>query len=181
MKKENGILTLEATISLTAFMMFILFFLNFAKVYQAQNIVAYGAYETARKISLETYTAEAIASSDIGALISEVLELKLGTTELDGGDIFLLTNGSIQERAKSSFVTAVSAESESLANKYLQDAGIRNGISGLDFTGTALHSNDILIVISYKVDLVFPFMGIDSIGMEQRAQSRLWKFTEWSD
>ena len=180
MKKENGILTLEASVSLTAFMLFILFFLNFAKVYQAQNIVAYGAYETAKQISLETYTSEALVASDIGALVGEILELRMGTAELDEGEVFLLTNGSIEERVKKRFITAISAGEETQADAYLQSVGIKNGMSGLDFTGTKLKDEEIVILINYKVQLMFPFMGIDSIEMEQQAKSRLWKFTEWS-
>lgn len=192
MKRNNGIITIEAAISLTAFIFCILFFLNFAKVYMAQNIVAYGAMESCRQYSMDYYKMAALGSTGAGGLVAEILDFwadgeDSGATEadLEAGDVFMLQGGGSVPKIEKYFAASISGDLNgdwSQANRYLEGVGIEGGMSGLDFGGTALlDSQDKIVVhITYKVKLLFPFFGMDEIEMEEEAASRLWKFVKWS-
>ena len=125
--------------------------------------------------------AETLVAFDIGALVAEIMELAAGTNELNEGEILLLKEGSIEDRVKTKFERVISASGKESANEYLLSVGVENGINGLDFQGTKLTDDEIVVSIKYKVKLMFPFIGIDSIEMEQHAKSRLWNFIEWSN
>lgn len=177
MRRESGILTIEATVSMTAFIFFLLFFMNFGKVYMAQNMIAYGTYEAAKAISLDHYVAEAEGNTQIGELVSSFQELAAGITDLDNGEIFLLQGGSIDALAREDFIRAIAAGGEPEADRVLKAVGIENGVSGIDFTCDLANGN-ISIDAECRVKLLFPFLGVDSVEIKHHAGSRLWQYVE---
>lgn len=181
MRKESGILTIEATVSMTAFIFFLLFFMNFGKVYIAQNMVAYGTYEAVKAISLDHYVAEAEGSTQVGELVSSIQELTAGITDLDNGEIFLLQGGSIDALARQDFIRAIAAGGEAEADQALKAVGIENGIEnsekGIKFTCN-YKDGTISIDAECRVKLMFPFLGVDSVEIKQHASSRLWEYVE---
>lgn len=177
MREERGILTIEATVSMTAFIFFLLFFMNFGKVYLAQNIIAYGTYETVKAISLDHYVARAEGSTQVGELVSSIQELVAGITDLDNGEIFLLQGGSIDALVRQDFIRAIAAEGDADADSALKAVGIENGVSGIRFE-CKYTEDSISVDAECKVKLIFPFLGVDSVEIKHHAGSRLWEFVE---
>ncbi len=192
--KNRGSITLEATVSLTAFLFCIMFFLNFARVYMAQNIVAYGAMEASMQFSMDYCKAAAYGSSNIGGFVAEIMGIFANgedyhedAPELEAGDIFMLNGGGSQSRIENYFAKSITGNMDegsfrANADECLMAVGIEHGMDGLDFSGTALlnSQNKIQVNIRYRVKLLVPFLGISEIEMEQKASNRLWKYTKWS-
>ncbi len=177
MRRENGILTIEAAISMTAFLFFLLFFMNFGKVYMAQNMIAYGTYEAVKAISLDHYVAEAEGSTQVGELVSSIQEMDTGDTDLDNGEIFLLENGSIDALARENFIRAIAASGDTGADRLLKAVGIENGVNDIHFT-CKLTDKIIFIDAECRVKLMFPMLGVDSVEIMHHAGSRLWQYVE---
>lgn len=177
MRRESGILTIEASVSMTAFIFFLLFFMNFGKVYMAQNMIAYGTYETVKAISLDHYVAEAEGNTQIGELVSSFQELITGVTDLDNGEIFLMQGGSIDALARKDFIRAIAVSGEEEADRALKAVGIEDGVDGINFT-CDFANGIISIDAECKVKLMFPFLGVDSVEIKHHAGSRLWQYVK---
>lgn len=72
-KSEKGLLSLEACISVTIFMFFMLFLYSFFGIFEARNEMAHVLLSTANSMSLDTYENEKLQNSgNIASLISSV-------------------------------------------------------------------------------------------------------------
>ena len=54
-KREQGVLTVEASIVLTVCILFILFLFSFARIYSAQSMVGHAVIQASDAIALESY------------------------------------------------------------------------------------------------------------------------------
>lgn len=172
MKNNKGILTIEASLVLTFFIMFILFFLSFGRVYRAQNIVSHGVLQAADSISTESYIRENTPEDSV----SDVLYV---SQHIYGGDsvsedaLTSLKKVNFSKLAKDKF-TAVVAEDTSKADAVLRSVGVKDGLSGIDFTKSKLKSSDdeTIIYASYTVELQFPLFGVREFNMSKAAKVR---------
>ena len=84
MKKENGIITIEASLAIALFMFMIMFILSFGNVYRAQNIVSHATLQTSQGLAVESYFRETLSddSSKIGSVLFFVNEI-LGAFGVD--------------------------------------------------------------------------------------------------
>lgn len=72
-KKEDGVLTLEASISLTIFIFMMLFLYSLFVVFEARNVMAHATLATADSLSIDVYETEKISGSDdLGTLMSDI-------------------------------------------------------------------------------------------------------------
>ena len=62
-KRSDGIMTIEASISFTIFILLIVFILSFGKLYIAQNMVNHAVLQTARNLSIQTVYDETLPDS----------------------------------------------------------------------------------------------------------------------
>ena len=63
-KRSEGIMTIEASISFTIFLLLIVFILGFGKLYIAQNMVNHAVLQTARNLSVQTVYDETVPDSN---------------------------------------------------------------------------------------------------------------------
>lgn len=64
-KRSDGIMTIEASISFTIFILLIVFILSFGKLYIAQNMVNHAVLQTARNLSIQTVYDETLHDSKV--------------------------------------------------------------------------------------------------------------------
>ena len=64
-KRSDGIMTIEASISFTIFILLIVFILSFGKLYIAQNMVNHAVLQTARNLSIQTVYDETLPDSKV--------------------------------------------------------------------------------------------------------------------
>jgi hypothetical protein len=175
-KDESGTIAIEATISLTLFILFILFFMNFAKIYQAQNLMAFGALETAKAISYENYMKEALLETDIGGVLDALANLQGDVT---GEDKEAILMGGLEQRIQKHFYQFINGDGQAGADQYMKMLGIKDGTAGLNFSSSSLDDEKVVVSVHYQVQFMVPLFGIDHVDMEESAASRLWKFTKW--
>lgn len=185
--KNRGSLTIEATVSLLLFTLFLLFFLNFARVYRAQNLVASGAYNAAKDLSIEYYGKSAYEKTSVGKIMGfyyDIVELiNLISTNTSQGQSSTDWYGDLPTAAKNKFGLAITAQmqkeySADAADRALKAVGIKDGLDGLDFSASMKNGDDVEISINYTVELMFPSFGISEISMTQKAVSKLWQYSE---
>jgi len=172
-KDEKGMLVVEASLALTAFMFFILFFLSFARVYRAQEVVSHATFQTAQTLAVESYTRETIGEAGTLGAISKLSDFITNITGksrpalLDKyssyGSVANLKGIVLEEFAMSI------GEDIGTADAKLKQLGVKDGLNGIDFSGTSISGSQITIKINYKVKLQFDFFGVDELGLSKTA------------
>lgn len=175
MKKENGIITIEASIVLPFFMMFILFFMGLTRVHTAQNIVSHGTIQAAKSMSINSYLRKSVAGTATGKIITFVTAIFVSEDDPVGNPIAnnllpLSDPGvALNQVIKENFVRSI-AEDEQEANAIL----IGVGIDSIDFSESQVKGEDIIIVAKYTVKLQFPFLKEKEVSLVKTAKSRMF-------
>lgn len=182
MKRQDGSITLEATISLVTFCLFLLFFLNFARVFRAQNVIAHGTLNAAKNMAIENYWLGGYSDTTIGSTVNAIWDL-FADSARNSEDMYSSWNaaGGVTDIAKQYFVDSITDTGNRYgdADERLKSLGLENGMASLDFSETKMTDQDITVKVSYSVKLMFPFFSIGEIKMTQSSTSRLWKYQDW--
>lgn len=170
MKKEKAALTVEASLTLTMFMFFVLFLLSFNRVYSAQNTVSHATLQAADAVSAESMLRANSTEQNIADLLIVSNHIYAGDT-IPASAVEKLTNNNIVEVARKDFIAAI-AESEAKADAVLKKYGVKNGISGIDFSGCSYNADtgETIVYVKYTVELQFPMLGFKEFPMTKAAK-----------
>ncbi len=171
-KKEQGILTVEASIVLTLCTMFLLFLFSFARVYNAQSLVSHAVLQTSDAVALESYWREEIYHGDAEEAMKLANKLD-GTNSFSAENLKSLRSADVPKIAKEKFIYAIS-NSESKTNEKLKSLGVKDGIAGMNFSSSRmdLGSDDVIIYVNYTIEMQFPFFGLKEINATKAAKSK---------
>ncbi len=172
-KNEKGLLSVEASLALTAFMFFILFFLSFARVYRAQEVVSHAAFQTAQTMAVESYARETIGESGTLGAISKLSDF---ITSISGKSrpAYLDQYSSYGSVANfkgilaEEFAASIGTDSTA-ADAKLKQLGVKDGLSGIDFSGTTITGSLIKVKVNYKLNLQFNFFGVNELSLSKTA------------
>ena len=171
-KKERGILTIEASIVLVFSTLFILFLLGFARIYSAQSVVSHAVIQSADSLALESYLRETAltgSEADIVALANRLT----GSTDISADSFTSLRSAYVPKIAEEKFIYALSDSKEN-ADEKLKRLGVKDGLSGIDFSACKvdLGKDDVIVSISYTLKLQFPVFGMSEIKVTKSARSK---------
>ncbi len=171
-KRDQGILSVEASIVLTVIMMFILFLLSFAQVYSAQNLVSHAVIQSADATAMESYLRETALygdEADIARLAKEIDN----SSDVSVDSFVSLRSADIPAVVREKFISAL-ANNESNADASLKRLGIKNGLAGVDLSGSKidLSSNDVIVFANYTIKFKFPVMGMKEIPVTKAARAK---------
>ena len=199
-KRQEGILTLEASISLTIYLFAMMFLMNFGQIYRAQNYMTHGLLQTGRMLAFSSYeygteTTFSKLSNEFMGSVTRLFSSVDDSGILNGtivGDTILegtrlddnvvprskieqnWTDGKYSEAAKTAFGYCAGRNTRE-TNQELKRYGIAGGIESVDFTKTCCVGSDLCLRVEYKVDLPFAFFNISDIKMHQQIVCGLWK------
>lgn len=180
-KKDEGMIALEATISLVFFSFVMLALYSLVTFYMAQSIIGHALVESCQSLSLETYATDQLSSSwTLGGQLTYLLN----AVEADGQFVsnqkwFKETYGTdaqVVNVCRTRFMCYLGGGDESNADKMLRGLGIRGGSGGMDFSASKLADSDLTMAVSYEIQLLF---GVERLNLfrfqtTQSACSRIW-------
>lgn len=175
-KRSDGVMTIEASISFTIFLFVIVFILAFGKLYIAQNMVNHATLQTARNLSVQSVYDNKVSETYVGSVLE-------GKKRFEKYVKLLFSQGEYPSKnqmnemehqedvvsVKSEFQHVLTANSTFDADSYLRWAGVEHGISDIKFDDSVI-GDDIVIKASYKVRFNFPFIGKKYLKMYQAAK-----------
>ncbi len=171
-RRELGVLTVEASIVLTLCTFFILFLLSFARIYTAQGVISHAVLQASDAVALESFLRETAlngSEEDVVALANKLT----GSTTLSAESFTSLRSANLPAIAKEKFVSAL-AKTEAEADEKLKNLGIKDGLSGVDFSGTYidLGDDDVIVDIDYVLEMQFSVFGGNEIALSKSAKSK---------
>ncbi len=171
-KKEQPLVTVEASIVLVFCTLFILFLLSFSRIYSAQSTVSHAVIQAADSLALESYLREtALTGSE--ADIIELAERLTGSTTISADSFLSLRSAYVPTIAKEKFIYALSDNRDN-ADQKLKNLGVKDGIDGIDFSASKvdLGNDDVIVYINYTLKLQFPVLGMKEINVTKAARSK---------
>lgn len=173
MRNEKGSLTVEASIALVVFIFFIMFFLGFNSVYRAQGMVSHAVLQTSQSLAISSFLRETVSSektvSNAQSLLKFVETISKKQFSFDDGFQSLGASGINQEeQIRKQFVYAI-ADSEVGADAALKAVGVKNGLSGIDFSDSIVRDSKIYVCARYTVELPFSFFGKKEVTLTKVA------------
>lgn len=171
-KREQGVLTVEASIILTLCTMLMLFLFSFARMYNAQSLVSHAVLQSSDAVALESYLRETSFNSNEADVVDMANKLT-GSNSVSADSFTSLRSADIPKIAKEKFVYAI-ADSESEADEKLKSLGIKDGLAGVDFSGSRMElgNDDVIVYANYKLKMQFPIFGMDEISVSKAAKSK---------
>lgn len=196
-KRNNisGMISLEACISVLAFMMLMLLMAGLFRMFMAQNATAHAALETAESLALDAYQAEKleVARMDSMETWKSVNNFLNGLFAAGADENFSSfdrwydgkESGTIQEKenakvllentVKTRFVAYLTGGDEDEADAMLTRLNVVDGLKGINFSGSRVENGVLYVNIKYKLKYDFQIGGLGQIDVEQESCSKLWK------
>lgn len=186
-KKERGLLSLEASISLTIFIFLMLFFYSFFIVFEARNIMAHTLLATSKSLSLDSHESEVFdKSGDLSQIFYGIYNNTINasskgytSTNNWGVDTDLGNEEQKAELAnlvKQRFVAYFSDGNTSKANELLKNRyHVKNGLNGVDFSETKIVDGKLYISMKYTLEYEYQVFGKGDLTLKQSCCSKLWK------
>lgn len=171
-KREQGVLSVEASIVLTLMLMFILFLFSFARIYRAQNLVSHAALQTVDAVALESYLRETALQSDTEDVVYLASHISQSTA-ISKESLESLRSADVPKIAKQKFIAAI-AKTEAEADEKLRLMGVKDGLDGIDFSECKmdLTSDDVIVALQYTIKLQFPVFGFEEISVTKAAKAK---------
>ncbi len=171
-KREQGILSVEASIVLTLCTLFILFLFSFARLYSAQSQVSHAVLQSSDAIALESYLRENTLHGDEADVV-ELANRLTGSTTVSADSFTSLRSADIPKVARDKFIYAI-ADSEAKADAKLKSLGVKDGINGVDFSYSKmdLGNDDIIVYAKYTIEMQFPVFGMKEIAVTKAAKAK---------
>lgn len=184
-KKEEGVITLEACVTVLLFLMLMLMLSSLFKLFMAQNATAHVLLQTSQSLSLDTYSAEKIGNGGLGS-VGEFIGGIFGALNDDNfteyencyseTNVNGVTSLSINTDAvKKRFVAYLNGGDDNKADEFLKSVKVVNGINGLDFSKSYVENDVLYLVLKYELEYDMNFGNLSNIKVEQKVCSKLWK------
>ena len=171
-KREQGILTVEASAVLTMMLLCILFLFGFGRVYRAQNLVSHATLQSADAVAIESYLRETAHQSDAAEVVTLASQIT-GSNTISVEGLESLRSANLPKIAKQKFIAAI-AKTEAEADEKLKSMGVKGGIAGIDFSNCTmdLSKDDVIIAIQYTIEMQFPLFGANEITVTKSAKAK---------
>ncbi len=180
---ERGAITLEACVSVTLFMAFMLFFIGLFAMFHAQQTIAHAMVQSSQSLAFETYGTEKLefevgGKSGLGVAITEAItaiyDFASDSSESFSNDSRWYDEADCSEAVKERFVGYFSGGDEALAEKYLASLHVVDGLDGLDFSESKVEGGVLYVVVKYKLEYMFKLGDFGVIEAEQCFSANLW-------
>ena len=184
---EDGVIALEACISLTLFLIVMLALYSLINMFTAQSMIAHALQQTGQSIALENYKN---SKSDVKTMQRLPLALLQKLTEgigassdskydVGGGsfsDSMVFTDFLSMNTVRKRFASYLGGNTEN-ADKMLRSMGVVDGLKGITIKNGKISGSDAIIEISYKVRLIFyiEMFHFGEFESTQKVCCRLWK------
>lgn len=173
----SGLLSLEASIALTIFILLMLLMTSFFVVFEARNEVAHVLLTTADSLALDAFANEMPKEDTIQSILYELYgsKSKSNGTFTDSSKWYAGDQGALEKAIRDRFYAYLAGGSDEEANRILENLNIVDGFDGLDFSASKVEGDKLYLEVRYKVKYEFRAFGFDSIRLSQSCCSKIWK------
>lgn len=191
---ENGVISLEACISVPIFVLVLMFFYGLMVTFSGEQIIKHTLIQSAESLSLDPYATEKfeikslsdIIGGDEEPEIKEIILALYGSITGSGNNKYYSSGKKWYSDEKESllidtvknrflgYIAGSASDVEAKADNILKEIGVQGGINGLDFGETTVDNGTLTIVITYKQEFVFNFQGLAAFDRRLSISVDMW-------
>ena len=191
-KRTEGMITLEACVSVLSFLILMLLLSSLFVMFMAQNITSHTILQASESLSVDAYYTEKLTpkTGSVGNVGDYVWKATNAAWQFvngifgvpDDNPDFVTTDRwyegdetDIANAVKKKFVAYLTAGDETEADKLLKRVNIVDGLDGLDFTESYIDNGTLYIVLNYQMEYDFNIWDVGKVDVKQTTCSKLWK------
>lgn len=195
-KRTEGMITLEACVSVLTFLILMLLLSSLFVMFMAQNITSHTILQTTESLSVDTYYTEKLtakegsfgnvgdyawkATNAVWQFVNGIFGVPDDNPDFvamhrwykEEDDKIVITD---ENAIKKKFVAYLAAGNETEADKLLKRVNIVNGLDGLDFTESYIDNGTLYVVLKYQMEYDFNIWDVGKVDVKQTTCSKLWK------
>ncbi|MBR1529595.1 MAG: hypothetical protein IJ642_09905 [Oscillospiraceae bacterium] len=181
--QENGMVTLEACVSVLFFMIIMFLLWGMFLMYMAQNATAHALLQTSQSLALDNYSAQKLeAGTGFPANTSQLTVRLLQRADIlpNGTSYFVLnedltkSSADIPAIAKKRFIGYLANGDEDKADTMLKQMKVENGLDGLNFSESEVDGDNLKIIVTYQLNYAFQIASWGKTNVRQETLARLW-------
>lgn len=170
-RRKDGVISIEATIALSAFLFFMMFLYSVLFIVIAQRYVNTAVVRAADSLALETYSLRKLENENKPAGALAELFGFVGTESTS----FSTETKWYESNAEAAIEARFNGFLGGGDNVAVQEALDKLGVSNVSFAGSAVDGNDNLVVcLSYEITPTFNFFDLLSSKVEKKVTVQLW-------
>ena len=192
-----GTLSLEACVSVTLFVLFVLFLSSFLWFFMAQTSITHTLVAASQSLSLDEYYNDIVGakfepdseSFESEMQVSNLLMNLFGKIVKSGNANYSLqnkwyesdlggntSNEAMQDAIRRRFIAYLTTKGEEDADRYLRSLRVDQGLDGIDFSDSYIQDGNLYIIAKYKLNYLIELKGVSkAIDVEQSVCAKLWK------
>lgn len=173
----SGLLSLEASIALTTFILLMLLMSSLFVVYETRNEMAHVLLTTADSLALDAFANEMPKDDTVQAILYDLYGSKTESSGTFTNHTKWYDDGqsALQQAIKERFIAYVAGGDSNEADRILKSLNIADGIEGLDFSASKVEKGMLFLEVRYKLEYEFQVFELDGFTMRQSCCSKLWK------
>lgn len=187
-RSQEGTITLEACVSVFAFLILMLLLSGLFLMFMAQNVTGHAILQTSQSLSFDSYTTDHMktdkdANPGVGSVGQALGDFVTGLFGNPDNNPYFVTDDAwyatvdkdISSVLKKRFVGYLAGGDEDKADEYLENMNIKDGLDGLDFSKSYVKDDTLYIVLNYELEYYFTIGDLGNVAVEQTTSSKLWK------
>lgn len=186
---EQGLLSLEACITVTLFIFMMLFLYSFFVVFEVRNEMGHVTLSTANSLAFDAYENSVLGDADtVGKIFYNLYgQLTNGqndftdyrtwydnSTETDENGVTKLTE-EFKDVIETRFIAYLTSGNPDKADEILKRYHVIGGVNGLDFSGSYVSGDKLYLSVKYEIEYEFKVFNLGNNKFEHKVCSKLWK------
>lgn len=191
-KDTKGVITLEACVSVLAFMILMLMLSSLFIMFIAQNVTAHVTLQTAQSLAIDVYSIENYTVDKDKTIKDEATSLEnefgklltrlLGRPSKDSS--FISTErwnaesaeaGEVARVVRQRYIGYLASGDEAEADKILKQYRVIDGLNGMDFSESHVTDGTLYVVVKFKLVYDFTYLAEREFPVTQTACAKIWK------
>ena len=186
-KSEQGVITLEACVSVLSFLVLMFLLSSLFIMFMAQNVTAHTILQSAQSLSLDVYTIEQMGLDNgelgsVGEVLGGWITKMFGKSSNNPYFVsdtrwYEKDSTEIAKTVRNRFIGYIAGsgeDAEQVADELLEQMNIVDGLDGLDFSKSYVANDVLYIVLCYELEYDFNMWNVKNVQKEQKACAKLW-------
>lgn len=178
-KMNRGSITLEAAIVVPMFIILMLLVNGLFVMFMGQQIMTHTLIQSTKSMAFDPYSSQRVSDGEDDKLAGMFVDI----FSFAGGDHISTEKwyeeGAEQlEQVMEERFVAYLKNSSSNADFLLKEIGVKNGLKGLDFSGSTVEDGILTVKMKYTQEFVFNAAGLAEFERELSVKVKLFEYTE---
>lgn len=181
MRKDNesGMISLEACIVVPIFIFLVMFMYGFIVMFMGDSLMAHSLIQSSKSLSLDSYATNMFDSGEEtsnGEFIVEIYAgaLSFGDEDFASTEKWYEDEDMLLEEVERRFLGFLCGGDTAKADELLEYVGVEDGLDGLDFSGSKIDGDDLIINVKYNQEFIYDFQGLASFERERTVRVKMW-------